>query len=172
MQFSSRIDRFEGDLWHYHVLISAEQAEAFVQDNDRRVVCTINGTHTFQCALMPDGKGDFFINLNKDIRKKLGLVLGQEVSIILAPDESEYGLPMPEEFAELLAQDEEGSRRFHALTPGKQRSLIYQVGNVKNPDKRINRGLVILDHLKMHGGTLDFKVLNAEMKAFNQQQKS
>ena len=171
MQFSSRIDRFDSDLWHYHVAVSKEQAAPFIKDNDRRVVCTINGAHSFHCALMPDGKGGFFININKEIRKKLGLVLGQEVSLSLSPDESEYGLPMPEEFAELLAQDEEGSTYFHALTPGKQRSLIYQVGNVKNPDKRINRGLVILEHLKMHGGILDFKVLNAEMKAFNQRLK-
>lgn len=41
---------------------------------------------------------------------------------------------MPEELEELLHQDEEGNRLFHALTPGKQRTLLYYIGAPKTAD--------------------------------------
>ena len=71
----------------------------------------------------------------------------------------------------LLEQDEEGSKYFHQLTPGKKRSLIYLVGSVKNIDSQLNKGLAILDHLKAEQGNLDFKKLNQLIKEYNQRSK-
>ena len=117
LQLQSRVDRFYDNLWYYHLTVSAEAVAPLLEGSkERRVICTINEQHSFQCALMPDGQGDYFINLNKEIRHKLGLVLGQEVSLQLQQDESTYGLPVPPEFEELLRQDEEGNALVHALT--------------------------------------------------------
>jgi uncharacterized protein YdeI (YjbR/CyaY-like superfamily) len=86
------------------------------------------------------------------------------VSVLLKKDESEYGLPMPEELQELLLQDEEGDRLFHALTIGKQRTLLYIVGSVKDTGKRISRALAIVNHLKATGGKIDYKKLNEAIR--------
>ena len=100
-----------------------------------------------------------------ELRDKLGLKLGMQVQASLRKDDSEYGLPMPEELAELLQQDEDGNALFHALTPGKQRTLLYIVGSPKTSDTRLRRAIVVVEHLKSNGGKINFRRLNEDMKS-------
>lgn len=160
----STLQKFDGNLWYYYVEIPKKQATPFIKENDRRVVCTLNKTISFQAALMPLGNGNFFINVNQATRKKLKLNQHDEVLVTLEKDSSEYGLPMPEEFKELLAQDLAGNEVFHQLTPGKQRTLLYIIGKPKSADLRIRNGIAVLQHLKNNNGTIHYKLLNSEMK--------
>jgi bifunctional DNA-binding transcriptional regulator/antitoxin component of YhaV-PrlF toxin-antitoxin module len=127
------------------------------------VVCTLNGDYTFQCALLPN-KEEFCIGINKAVREKLGLVDGSVVKVKLEPDTSKYGAPMPEELREVLNQDPDGDRMFHALTGGKQRSLIYWVRSVKDVDKRIHLALIMLKHLRDNDGKVIGDQLYEESK--------
>lgn len=165
--FTTALANFNSTLWTFHIVVLEDRAKPFIEGNDRRVVCTLNGSLEFQCALMPKGDGHFFININKKIRDKLKLQLGSMVEVSLRKDESEYGMPMPEEFAEILAQDEAGNRLFHALTPGKQRTLLYYAGLPKTSDTRLKHSLVMVEHLKANNGKIDFKQLNLDMKEAN-----
>lgn len=165
MTFTSILEDFNTQLWSFHITVPEAVGKIFVEGKDRRVVCTLNGAESFQCALMPKGDGNFFININKKLRDKLKLKLGMQVEVSLKKDDSPYGLPMPEEFQELLQLDEEGDRLFHALTPGKQRNLLYIIGSAKSSEKRIARSLAIVDHLKAQGGKIDFKQLQQDLKA-------
>lgn len=113
---------------------------------------------------MPKGDGGFFININKKIRDSLQLKIGMQVQATLRKDDSKYGLPMPEELDELFKMDEEGNRLFHALTPGKQRTLLYIVGFPKTSDKRITRAIAVVEHLKANNGKIDFKMLNVALR--------
>lgn len=164
--FEAPLACFPGDLWGHHFPVPVDIGEEFLANDAKRVVATLNGKLEYQCAIMKGKNHLFFININKKNRDKLGIVLGQPVQIQLVKDESEYGLPMPDEFREMLNQDPEGDRLFHALTPGRQRNLLYIAGNVKNVDKRIERAYVIVEHLKIHGGKVEFKALQEEMKAY------
>lgn len=148
----------------YFLTVLPEIAKQFETDpKTRRVVCTLNGAHTFQCALAPN-KGVYSIGVNTGIRKKLGVNEGDEVAIRLEQDTSKYGAPMPEDFEEVLRQDPEGDRLFHALTGGMQRSLIYLLGSIKNIDRRIHIGLIILEHLKENNGKVIGERLHEDMK--------
>lgn len=148
----------------YYLEVSAEIAKRFETDpKTRRVVCTLNNAHAFQCALSPN-KGVYSIGVNTPIRKKLGLNEGDAVAIKLEQDTSKYGAPMPEDFEEVLRQDPEGSRLFHALTGGMQRSLLYYLASVKNIDRRIHLGLIILEHLKESDGKIIGERLHEEAK--------
>jgi len=162
--FTAVLEKFNSNLWGHHLSVPDAVAQVFVANNSKRVVCTLNETAEFQAALMPKGDGTWFININKTLRDKLGLKIGTPVRVALRTDDSEYGLPMPEELAELLHQDEEGDQLFHALTPGKQRTLLYIVGSVKNPDLRLNRAVVVVEHLRENNGKIDFKKLYASLK--------
>lgn len=167
MKYSTTLEHFnDSPLWGYHMPISHEFAEQFIDGNDRRVLCTINGQVTIQAALMPNPMG-YFIMTNKKLISKLGLQVGSGVELLIEKDTSEYGLDMPDELRELLNQDDEGSEYFHALTKGKQRSLIYIVAKVKNTNSRLNKSLAIVHHLKEFQGKLDFKVLNQTIKYYN-----
>ncbi|MCF8247075.1 MAG: YdeI/OmpD-associated family protein [Saprospiraceae bacterium] len=167
MTFTTALANFDTNLWGFHIVVQEAQAQPFIDGNDRRVVCTLNGSLEFQCALMPKGDGHFFININKKTRDKLGLQLGSMVAVSLRKDESEFGLPMPEEFAEVLAQDQAGNRHFRNLTPGKQRALLYIVGQPKTSDTRLKRAVVLVEHLKDNAGKIDFKQLQLDLKETN-----
>lgn len=167
MKIESQVQQLDMDVWYYGLDIPKEQARELIEGDDRRVICKIGSKVKFHCALMPNGANGYYILINKERRKKLGLVHGQLVEIELEKDRSEYGMPISEELREILLQDDIASKAFHGLTPGKQRTLIYWVGNVKSSEIKIRRGLVLMDHLKANE-KLDFKLLNQELKAANQ----
>ncbi|MDX1667603.1 MAG: YdeI/OmpD-associated family protein [Saprospiraceae bacterium] len=168
MEYTTQLKKFDSNLWDYYIDVPDDMVQSLLEDSDdRRVICTLNGREEFHCALMPKGDGTYFINVNKERRKKLHLRAGSQLSVKLKKDESEYGLPMPEELEELLELDDKGSRLFHALTPGKQRSLIHMVGKLKRTDSRIRKAVAIVDYLKASGGELDYKELNQAFKDAN-----
>jgi len=168
LAFNSVLSKFnESPLWGLHLMVPIDIAKKLITKKDRRVICHINDEFTFHCALMPDGEGGFFIMLNKEFKKKSRLDIGEPLKVKLEKDTSEYGMPMPEELGELLVMDELGSKYFHALTPGKQRSLIHLVAKNKRIETRINKALVIVDYLKNAKGDLDYKELNQAFKNHN-----
>lgn len=149
--------------WHL-LLIPAKFGNKFEKKNgSRRVVCTINGSETFQCALMPHGD-DLMIIVNKQKRERLGIVAGDKVSVELRPDESKYGLPMPPELREVLKQDRIGNKYFHRLTAGRQRSILWWIGKIKDVDKRIHSSLIVIEHLKNNDGKIIHERLTDELK--------
>lgn len=164
VKFKATITKSTGESgWHY-LPVEAKIVEKFAfKGKFKRVVCTINGSLSFQCALMPWGE-IFYIIVNKEKRDSIGIEGGELVNVELVRDESKYGLPMPEELQEVLNQDPDGDRLFHALSPGKQRSLIYMISNVKNIDKRIHVALIILEHLKENGGKIIGEQLQHDVK--------
>ncbi len=166
--FTSRLDRFDSDLWHFHLMIPQDISNYFINQKIKRLKCTLDGHETFQCAQIPKGGNEYFININKERRKKLKILVGDKVQVELEEDKSKYGLPMPEELDELLKMDDEGSRLFHALTPGKQRNLLFIAGKPKMSDTRLTKALIIVDYLKRTGGKINFRdLLDALSKGLN-----
>jgi Bacteriocin-protection, YdeI or OmpD-Associated/Domain of unknown function (DUF1905) len=129
--------------------IPAAAAAHFVKTGSRRVLCTINSTHTLHAALLPrKGSSDCYIFAGKALLKKMGIAAGAKLLVQLEADNSDYQFDMPEELAEVLDTDSEAHHIFHALTPGRQRGLIQLVLMVKASDKKIERALKIADKIK------------------------
>lgn len=167
--FSTTLEHFDWNIWGYHLPVNADITKEMSSATHKRVKCTLNNTVQIHCALMLIDEGSYIL-INKKVRTKLGLSIGDKVKVIIERDTSEYGMPIPESFRVLLDQDEVGSKYFHELTPGKQRSLIYIVSKVKSVDKQINKGLAILEHLSDVNGKLDFRMLNQKIKEYNQRE--
>ena len=165
MEFTAKLDNFNTKLWSYHIKVPGPIAQSFLDQGIKRVVCRLNDSLELQCAIMSAGDGVYFILINKKIRDQLKLKEGSRVHVSMEKDNSEYGLPFPEELKEVLAQDKEGNILFHKLTPGKQRNIIYAAGQVKNPDLRIQRSMIMIEHLKKNGGKIDFKKLYQELRS-------
>lgn len=165
-KFKAQLDRLNSSVYGHCVFVPEKISSFFLKEGSQRVICTVNGEYTFHCALMPNGDEPRFINMTKAIRSKFKLEIGDEVSIELEKDESKYGFHLPEEMEELLYQDPEGSKLFHELTPGKQRSLLHIVGKPKSSNLRLKKAVAVLTYLKESNGKLDFKELNAFMKDF------
>ncbi|WP_420318043.1 DUF1905 domain-containing protein [Ekhidna sp.] len=158
--------KFESDAWSYYVAIPKDIGNQFINGENRRIICTINKSEPIHSALMPKGE-IYSVYVKKDFMKKYSIAEGDEVTVQLEKDISEYGMPIPESFQILLDQDTEGSTYFHELTMGKQRTLIHLVGKVKNVDSQLAKGLAIMHHLKESKGELDFKRLNVLIKEYN-----
>ncbi len=162
VEFKTTLTRSPADSgWHFLVVKKEIVAKFGFEGKFKRVVCSINGGEGFQCALLPSGDL-FYIIGNK--KKRDGIVAGDTVKVELIKDESKYGLPMPEEFEEVLNQDADADRLFHALSAGKQRSLIYLISNVSDIDKRIHVALLVVAHLKENGGKIIDEQLYQETK--------
>ena len=167
MKYTTTLDNFNTRLWSYHIKVPLDIAEKFIDGKDKRVLCSINGGEAMHCGLMPAGDGVYFININKEVRKKYGLELGMNCEVHLEKDHSEYGMPFPEELEAVLAEDENGKAYFDKLTPGKKRNLIYIVNKVKDSDKRIEKSIIIIEHLKHFSGKIEFRILNDALKQNN-----
>ncbi len=165
--FKAKMITIRGQVWGSGIEIPEKAVADFLGKEHKRVVCRLNDSYEFQCALMPMGEGQYFINVNATIRKKLNLREGDEVWTEIKPDESIYGLPMPIELEEVLKLDPDGDRIFHELTPGKQRTLLHLVGLPKSSEIRIKKAMVVVQYLKDVDGKLDFKELNTALKNAN-----
>ena len=164
VKFKTELTKSTSDSgWHFLLVKKQIVAKLGFEGKFRRVVCTINDGESFQCALLPWGEL-FYIIVNKKKRDALGIVAGDKVDVLLEKDESKYGLPMPEEFQEVLNQDVEGDRLFHALTAGNQRSILYLLSKTKDIDVRIHQALLIVEHLKENDGKIIGKKLYEELK--------
>ena len=166
LTFLTHLGKFDFNHWHYHLPVPDQIATQMRDENHRRVLVWIKDSGPYHMALMK-AKECWYILVNQEIRTKLQLMEGSTVSVKMERDFSEFGHEVPEEFEVLLDQDEEGSTYFRSLTPGKQRSLIYLVTQVKNPESRMRKSLAILHHLKLAKGKLDFKQLNEWIKHYN-----
>ena len=150
--------------WHILRVPKAKVSSFGFKGNLRRVICTLNGVETFNCALFPS-RGDYFITLNKLLRERLCLDVGGSVTIELTKDESKYGMPVPAEFAEVLKQDPEGTRLFEALSPGNQRLMLKLIVFVTDVDKRIARSLVGIELLKRCDGKFEYQLQHDAMRS-------
>lgn len=164
MEYNAKLENFNTKLWTYHIKVPKPIAMHFLEMGDKRVICHLNDAYKFQCAIMAAGEGVYFINVNKKIRDELGLKEGSKIKVSLEKDKSEFGLPFPKEFKEVLAQDKKANAYFQKLTPGKQRNLIYIAGQPKNSDARIHRSIIMAEHLKNNSGKIDFRSLNKELQ--------
>jgi len=164
-QFRSTLERSDNKLWGAHVRVPDSIAKKFPDQESRRVVCELNGAVSYQTAILAYSEGVWVLRVNRALMKKLDVDFGDELAVEIRSDRSEFGLPRPEELEELLAQDKEGADIFHALTPGKQRTLLHIINSVKSSEKRIHRALIIVRHLKALHGKIDFRKLAVEMKS-------
>lgn len=164
-QFSTPLEAANSKLFNWQLRVPADVTATFLASPTKtRVVCVLNGQDPHQCALTPIGDGVYVIKVNQGRIKKLALAEGKNVVTELFPDDSKYGLPMPEEMAAVLAEDPEGDKIFHALTPGKLRTMLYVVSQGIDSDDRIWRAVQIIEHLKKRAGKIDFKALYHDLR--------
>ena len=172
LRFTSVLERSDNKLWGCHFRVPVRVTRQLIEGSSRRVICTLNSSAPYQCAILHRGEVLFLITVNKSLRTKLRLDFGEEVEVCLKKDKSEYGLPLPEELRELLRQDPEGNNLFHALTRGKQRTLLYIIGSAKSSLKRVSRSIIVVRHLKTNKGKINYRQLNVAMKSMQSNRKS
>lgn len=154
----------EHNLYYIHIKVPDSILQEYKAAKVTRVVFQLNGQQQNHGAFISMGNGTYFLIASKKLLKENKLAVGDSVTVDIQPDTSKYGMPICDEMQELLEQDCEGSELFHALTDGKIRSLIFKANGYKSSDKRLEKSVIILEHLKANNGTLDWKMLNEAFK--------
>ena len=158
--FESNIGKLDYLLGVNYIFIPASVLNECGGIKSGRWICHLQNQIKFQCGFVALTEGNAYITVNKARMKKLNLQTGDQVKVQLEKDESEYGLDMCEELYTLLQQDEEGLFRFNKLSPGMQRYIIFYVSQVKNPQLRLDRSLLLIGNLKqMPEGKETFKAM-------------
>jgi hypothetical protein len=170
-KFQTQLCISDGDVYHCFLRIPTEVAAYFIDGGTKRVVCRLQDSLDYHCGILHDGSGGYIVSVNGARRKSLKLEVGQIVDVALEVDNSEYGMPMSEEFREVMDQDNRAFSFFEKLTAGKQRSLIHWSDGVKSSEIKIRRALVVGQHLVMHGGRVEFPLLALEIKEANAREK-
>jgi Domain of unknown function (DUF1905) len=168
MEFTANVSRFgESEVYWTSIIIIPENVyQDIIQlAPNKRVVCTINNSQPFHCAMIPK-KPFHYIMLSKEKIKILNLNTNDEISVKIIPDKSEFGMEISEEMQEVLNSDFDGNAWFEKLTAGKQRSLIYLISKTKNSQSRIEKSFVLIEHLKRNKGKFAFKIFNDDCKNF------
>jgi hypothetical protein len=167
-EFSGTFINPQSAIYYSGIEVPSAIIEEIKKLENKRFIVHINDLVEYPGTPVPIEKGIYIILVNKTRAKKLKLVIGQKVQVKLIQDNSKYGMPLPDEFKEVLDEDPEGKALLEGLTPGKIRNLIYLVTKVKNPEKRIEKAVIILEHLRINNGKLDNKMLNMAFKEYNQ----
>ncbi len=170
MKFTANISRFEESeiYWTSIIIIPNEiYLEMIKIAPNKRIICTINKSLTFHCGMLP--KGTYrYIMLSKDKIKLLNLEINDEISVEIEPDTSEYGMNVCEELQEVLFSDPNGNSLFEKLTSGKKRSIIYLISKVKNPELRIEKSFVLVEHLKRNKGKFEPILFQEDCRNFRE----
>jgi hypothetical protein len=148
IEFTTNVKRLEHLLKMHYLEIPAKVIKSLGGKLNVRLICTVNNSLSFQCGMVALGNGKAYISVNAKRMKELGIKESDKVKLNLSVDPSKYGMEVPPELMELFRQDKEGKRRFEALSPGKQRYIIYYVSGVKSSQLRIDRALFLIGNLK------------------------
>lgn len=116
-------------------------------DYNQRLIIRLDNTIEWQCGLLAMGEGSACVTIQSKRLKELKKTIGDDVEVQFFKDESTYGVEVAEEIAEYWSQDPEAFRRFSQLTPSMQRYILNYVTTVKNPDKRMERTLLLMRNL-------------------------
>ena len=135
-------------------------------DRTRRVNVHIGDLPVYQAKIAGNGKGGYFVPVNKERRAYLEEAYGKrrKLDVRLTPDTSKYGLPVPEAFALLLEDDPLARAYFDELPGGLQRRVLFGLAQPKRESTQLHRAVATLEYLVEVRGQLDLKELSARWR--------
>lgn len=147
--FQSAIEAHSFEYYGGMIVPSEEELERVPgYDKRRRIRCSIEGLEPHPC-IFHRVNGQYGLMVTKQKMNSKGWIHGQLVDVKIYDETSKYGMEMPEVWKEMMEQEEEVFHRFEALTPGRQRSILYYIGKAKRIDTQIQRALLVSRNLKL-----------------------
>lgn len=153
VHFNSSIDLLTSLKLHYvlipsSILASLNNGEEKGKFN-QRVIIRINDAIEWQGGIVALRDGDGYIAVSQARMKQLKIERYDEVNVQLSKDNSEFGHVFPAELREVFKQDPEAEQRFRDMSPGKQRTIIFYILQVKSSEKRAERSWFFMNNLKL-----------------------
>ncbi|HEX7069464.1 MAG TPA: YdeI/OmpD-associated family protein [Rhodothermales bacterium] len=145
--FAGPVLRAVGDFPHHYVPLPVDVADALSAAGATRVRGTLNGI-PFRRAVQGRPDGERHLMFGRAFLRDAGAEQGDMVVVELWPDPDPNRVDLCEELRVALEHDPEAANRFHAMTPGRRRSMDYYVTSAKRPETRIKRALELAHELR------------------------
>lgn len=145
--FSGAIERMDVEWTWDFVEVPAEISQEIRAKKWKRLCVSIQDLPAYSAALMPLSEGRRGILISQARQKELGAFLGAWIQIRLWEDQSKYGMPVPEELAELFEFDPAIETAFEKLLPGRRRNYLHHIASAKTEATRTKRVLKLLKDL-------------------------
>ena len=118
------------------------------KENRIRVSGRFQQELAFNLAIQNKKSGERYLCLNASSIKSLKLKVGESILVEFSIADPNH-LVIPEEFAEVILQDELGRQIFESFTVGYRRSILHYVSSAKSSDTRIKRSIEMIEKAKM-----------------------
>jgi hypothetical protein len=128
------------------IVVPAEILEALGGKKAKRVIVSIRGQALRLGLLVLEGGGRYLM-LNKDVCRTVGIALGDELDVHIAPDPNPDHVDLPDEFAEALAAWPEAETAFHNYSGAHRRAMARWVDEAKQPATRARRAVTLVERL-------------------------
>lgn len=128
------------------IVVPAEVLEKLGEKAAKRVIVTIRG-HALRLGLLPLEGGGRYLMLNKDVRRAVGIALGDEFEAGIEPDPNPDHVDLPDELAEALAAWPEAETAFHNYSGAHRRAMARLVDEAKQPATRARRAAQLVERL-------------------------
>jgi len=118
-------------------------------DRTRRVNVAIEKLPVYQAKVAGNGRGGYFVPVNKQRREWLEEQYGnkQMLNVVLSPDTSTYGLPVPPAFEVFLSEDALVRSYFDELSGGVQRRILFGLASSKRESTQLHRAVATAEYL-------------------------
>lgn len=123
-------------------------------DRTRRVNVSIDELPVYQAKIAGNGQGGYFVPVNKQRREWLEEAYGEKstLKVVLTPDTSKYGLPVPPAFEVFLSEDVLVRSYFDELSGGVQRRILFGLASSKRESTQLHRAVATAEYLvEVHG---------------------
>ena len=144
--FKTHVERFAGTGTWTYASIPFDIEKEFGEKGQIRVKGTING-QTIEAALMPQGNRQHFIILNKEIRDKTGIKVGDTIDVMLIKDDKPKEIIIAEDFMVFLKKNKTAFEYFDSLAPSHKKEYVNWVGEAKKKETRKNRIIKAIEKL-------------------------
>jgi hypothetical protein len=128
------------------IVVPDEAWQALGGKATKRVIATFNG-HAERLGLLPLEGGGRYLMLRKELCQRLGLAIGQEVAVQLAPDPNPDHVDLPDELAEALAAWPDAEASFLAQSGAMRRAIARKVADARRPDTRARYAVELAERL-------------------------
>jgi len=149
-KFRAKLSRFEGvGTWTY-VNVPFDVEKLFGKGGQVKVKGTVNGI-AFRNSLMPDGDGQHFLVVNKSIRDKAKVKVGDRVLVVVEPDAGPRGIEAPPDLAKALGRNKTAKMIWDDFAYSHKRAFVDWIVSAKRVEtrgRRIDEALVLITNKK------------------------
>lgn len=136
----------DGYMKHY-VALPEDLGRAFLDAGVERVEGTVGGA-PYRRSLHVRDDGRVCLRFGMTWLRNAGLEPGAPLVVEVAEDPDPDRVDMPDELATALSRDPAVEHAWDSLTPGRQRTLVYDIERARRPDTRARRATKVVDTLR------------------------